>query len=64
MHLSKELSFTFLKMLTFSRCTVSFNNYSLLYIAHFKPHACFHIIEFIIIFESESFKPSIFQATK
>ena len=45
MHHSKDLVFTFLKMLIFSRCTVSFDNYSTLYMVHSIPLAFFHIIE-------------------
>ena len=33
MHHSKEQVFTFIMMLIFSRCTVSFNNYDTLYMA-------------------------------
>ena len=40
MHYSKEHAFTFKMMLVFSRCTVSFNNYSTLYITHSIPMAC------------------------
>ena len=45
MHHSKEQVFTFIMMLIFSRCTVSFNNYSTLYMAHSIPLACFHFKE-------------------
>ena len=45
MHLSKERVFTFIMMLIFFRCTVSFNNYITLYIAHSIPLRCFHVIE-------------------
>ena len=41
MHHSKELDFTFIIMLIFSRCTVSINNYSTLYMAHSIPLAYF-----------------------
>ena len=44
----KDLTFTFVMMLIFSGCTVSLNNYSILYIAHSImsiPLACFHDIE-------------------
>ena len=34
MHHSKELAFTFIKMLVFSRCIVRLNKYSTLYMAH------------------------------
>ena len=65
MHHSKALTLTFIMMLIFSCCTVSFNNYSTLYMAYLIPLACFHVIELcIIIFESESFKPGIIQTTK
>ena len=61
----KALTLTFIMMLIFSCCTVSFNNYSTLYMAFLIPLACFHVIELcIIIFESESFKPGIIQTTK
>ena len=63
MHHSKELAFTFIMMLVFSRCTVSFNNYSTLYMAHSIPLACFSCNRIIIIFESVSFKPHIFITT-
>ena len=42
---SKELVYTFIMMLIFSHCTVSFNNYSTLYIAHSKKLACVHVVE-------------------
>ena len=42
---SNELAFTFIMMLVFSRCTVLFNNYSTLYMAHSMPLACFLVIE-------------------
>ena len=42
---SKEQAFNFIMMLIFSRCTASLNNYSILYIAHSIPLACFHVIE-------------------
>ena len=45
MHRSKELAITFLMMVVFSRCTVLFNNYSTLYMAHSIPLACLHVIE-------------------
>ena len=45
MHHSKDLVFTFIMMLIFSRCTVSFDNYSKLFIVHSIPLAFFHIIE-------------------
>ena len=45
MHHSKDLVFTFIMMLIFSRCTVSINNYSTLYMVHTIPLAFFHIIE-------------------
>ena len=41
----KELVFTFIVMLIFSRCTVSFKNYSTLYKAYSILLACFHVIE-------------------
>ena len=61
MHHSKDLVFTFIMMLIFSRCTVSINNYSTLYMVHSIPLAFFHIYRIIIIFESDSFKASIFK---
>ena len=45
MHYSKELAFTFIVMLVFSRCTVLFNNYSTLNMTHSIPLTCFHVIE-------------------
>ena len=48
MHHLKELAFTFIMKLVFSRCTVSFNNYSTLYMAHSIPLACIDK-EYIII---------------
>ena len=42
---SKELVSTFIMMLIFSRCTVSFNSYNTLYMAHSIPLACFHVKE-------------------
>ena len=61
MHHSKELAFTFIMMLIFSRCTVSLHTYSTLYMAHSIPLACFYVIELYLILESESFKPGIFK---
>ena len=57
--IQKNCPFTFIKMLIFSRCTVSSYNYSILYIAHL-----FSFYRIIIIFESEYFKPGIFKTTK
>ena len=45
MHHLQELAFTFIMMLILSRCTVSFNNYNTLYMAHSIPLAYFHVIE-------------------
>ena len=45
MHHSKDVVFTFIMMLIFSRCTVSINNYSALYMVHSIPLAVFHNIE-------------------
>ena len=45
MHHSKDLVFTFIMMLILSRCTVSVNNNSNLYMVHSIPLALFHIIE-------------------
>ena len=45
MHHSKDLVFTFIMMLIFSRSTVSFDNYSIYYMVHSIPLAFFHIIE-------------------
>ena len=45
MHHSKELAFTFMMVLIFSRSTVSVNNYSMLYMVHSIPLTFFHIIE-------------------
>ena len=61
MHHSKDLVFTFIMMLIFSRCTVSINNYSTLYMVHSIPLAFFSYYRIMIIFESDSFKPSIFK---
>ena len=44
-HHTKELVFTFIMMLIFSRCIVSFNNYSTFFMANSIPLACFHVIE-------------------
>ena len=43
---SKELVLTFIKMLIFYHCVVSLNNYSILYMVHSIPLACFDIIEY------------------
>ena len=45
MHHSNEQALTFIMMLVFSRCTVSFNNYSTIYMVHSIPLVCFHVIE-------------------
>ena len=45
MHHSKDLVLTFIMMLIFSYCTVSFNNYSTLYMVHSIALAFFRIIE-------------------
>ena len=45
MHHSNEQVLTFILMLVFSGCTVSFNNYSTLYMVHSIQLACFHDIE-------------------
>ena len=45
MQQSKELAFTFIMMLSFSRCIVLLNNYSTLYMAHSLPLVCFHFIK-------------------
>ena len=55
----KNCPFTFILMLIFSRCIVSFYNYSRFYIAH--SFSCYRII---IIFESENSEPRIFKTTK
>ena len=64
MHHSNDQVFTFIMMLIFSRCTVSINNYSTLYMVHSIPLAFFSYSRIMIIFESDSFKPSIFKTTK
>ena len=64
MHHSKDLVFTFIMLLIFSRSTVSINNYSTLYMVHSIPLAFFSYYRIMIIFEYETFKPSIFKATK
>ena len=45
LHQSKDLVFTYIMMLIFSRYTVSINNYSTLCMVHSIPLAFFHIIE-------------------
>ena len=45
MYHSKDLVFTFIIMLIFSRCTVPVNNYSMLYMVHSIPLAFLHIKE-------------------
>ena len=45
MHHSNKQALTFIMMLVFSRCTVSFNNYSALNMVHSIPLACFNVIE-------------------
>ena len=47
MHHSNEHALTFIMMLVLSRCTVSFNNYSTLYMVHSIPLACSHVIELL-----------------
>ena len=68
MHHSKDLAFTFMLMLKLSRCTILINNYSTLYMVHSIPLVWsgpfFSFCRIMIIFESESFKPSIFKTTK
>ena len=64
MHHSKDLVFTSIMVLIFSRCTVLINNYSTLYIVHSILLAFLHIYRIMIIFESESFKLSFFITTK
>ena len=45
MHHLNEQALTFIMVLVFSRCTVSLNNYSTIYMVHSIPVACFHVIE-------------------
>ena len=45
MHYSKEQVFTFIMMLIFFRCNVSFNKYNTLYMVHSIQLACFQVIE-------------------
>ena len=45
MHHSKDLVFTYVMMLFFSRCNASINIYSTLYTVHSIPLAFYHIIE-------------------
>ena len=45
MHHSNVQALAFIMMLVFSRCTVSLNNYSTIYMVHSIPLACFHVIE-------------------
>ena len=64
MHHSKDLVFTFMMMLILSRCIVIFNNYSTLHMVHSIPLAFFSYYRIMIIFESDSFKPSIYKTAK
>ena len=64
MHHSKDLVFTFIMVLIFSSCTVSVNNYSTLYMVHSIPLTFFSYYRLMLIFGSESFKPSIFKTTE
>ena len=45
MHHSNEQALTIIMMLVVYRCTVSFNNYSTIYVVHFIQLTCFHVIE-------------------
>ena len=45
MHHLNEQVLAFIMMLVFSRCAVSLNNYSIIYMVHSIPLACFHVIE-------------------
>ena len=45
MHHSNEQVLTFIIMLVFSRFTVSFDNYSTIFMVQSIPLACFHVIE-------------------
>ena len=45
MHHLNDQVFTFMMMLIFSGCTVTINNYSMLYMVHSIPLAFFHIME-------------------
>ena len=45
MHRLNEQALAFIMMLVFSRCTVSLNNYSTIYMVHSIPLACFHVKE-------------------
>ena len=58
MHHSKDLIFTFIRMLTFSRCTVYINNYSTLYMVHSIQQAFSSYYRMMVIFGSESFNPA------
>ena len=43
-HLNEQ-ALNFIMMLVFSRCTVSLNYYSTIYMVHSIPLACVHVIE-------------------
>ena len=45
MHHLNEQALAFIMMLVVSRCTVSLNNYSTIYMVHSIPLACFHVKE-------------------
>ena len=45
MNHSNQQALTLIMMLVFSRCTVSFDNYSTIYMVHSMPLACFHVKE-------------------
>ena len=64
MHHSKDLVLTFIMMLIFSCCTVLINNYSTLLYGPLHTTGLFSYCRIMIIFESESFKPSIFKTIK
>ena len=53
MHHSKDQVFTFIMMLIVSRCALSINNYSTLYMVHSIPLAFFSFYRIMIIFESD-----------
>ena len=62
MHHLKELAFTFIMMLIFSGCTVSFNNPIIYGTLHTT--GLFSCYRSIILFESEYFKTGIFKTKK
>ena len=64
MHHSNERALTFIMMLVFSHCTVSFNNLQHIIYGPLHTTDLFSCYRIIIEFESESLKPRIFKTTK